>query len=84
MSLAIVFGAGYLPLLLGGLAKPEQIPFASAGVGVRRTWWWVPAATPRPIVKKLNAEVNHVLKLPEVKQGKGAPARLAITEDGLD
>ena len=28
---------------------------------------WAPAATPQPIVKKLNAEVNRVLKLPEVK-----------------
>jgi tripartite-type tricarboxylate transporter receptor subunit TctC len=28
---------------------------------------WAPAATPQPIVKKLNAEVNRVLQLPEVK-----------------
>jgi tripartite-type tricarboxylate transporter receptor subunit TctC len=28
---------------------------------------WAPAATPQPIVRKLNAEVNRVLKLPEVK-----------------
>lgn len=28
---------------------------------------WAPAATPQPIVKKLNAEVNRVLKLSEVK-----------------
>jgi tripartite-type tricarboxylate transporter receptor subunit TctC len=28
---------------------------------------WAPAATPQQIVKKLNAEVNRVLKLPEVK-----------------
>jgi tripartite-type tricarboxylate transporter receptor subunit TctC len=28
---------------------------------------WAPAATPQAIVKKLNAEVNRVLKLPEVK-----------------
>jgi tripartite-type tricarboxylate transporter receptor subunit TctC len=29
---------------------------------------WVPAATPPDIVNKLNAEVNRILKLPEVKQ----------------
>ena len=28
---------------------------------------WAPTGTPQPIVKKLNAEVNRVLKLPEVK-----------------
>ena len=28
---------------------------------------WAPAATPQPMVKKLNAEVNRVLQLPEVK-----------------
>jgi tripartite-type tricarboxylate transporter receptor subunit TctC len=28
---------------------------------------WAPAGTPQPIVRKLNAEVNRVLKLPEVK-----------------
>jgi tripartite-type tricarboxylate transporter receptor subunit TctC len=28
---------------------------------------WAPAATPQPVVKKLNAEVNRVLQLPEVK-----------------
>lgn len=28
---------------------------------------WAPAATPQPVVRKLNAEVNRVLKLPEVK-----------------
>jgi tripartite-type tricarboxylate transporter receptor subunit TctC len=29
---------------------------------------WAPAAVPQPIVKKLNAEVNRVLTLPEVKK----------------
>lgn len=29
---------------------------------------WVPAATPPEIVNKLNAEVNRILKLPDVKQ----------------
>jgi tripartite-type tricarboxylate transporter receptor subunit TctC len=28
---------------------------------------WAPAGTPPPVVKKLNAEVNRVLQLPEVK-----------------
>lgn len=28
---------------------------------------WAPAGTPQPVVKKLNAEVNRVLQLPEVK-----------------
>ena len=28
---------------------------------------WAPAATPQPVVKKLNAEVNRVLQLPEVR-----------------
>ena len=28
---------------------------------------WAPAATPQPVVKKLNAEVNRVLHLPEVR-----------------
>jgi tripartite-type tricarboxylate transporter receptor subunit TctC len=42
----------------------QGIPGFSIGL-----WFgmWAPVATPQPIVRKLNAEVNRVLKLPEVK-----------------
>jgi tripartite-type tricarboxylate transporter receptor subunit TctC len=40
--------------------------FSSFSIGL---WFgmWAPAGTPQPVVKKLNAEVNRVLQLPEVK-----------------
>lgn len=50
---------------------PDVPTFAEAGVpGFNATSWYsihVPAGTPAPIIAKLNAEVNRVLSLPDVK-----------------
>ena len=52
-------------------AAPEMPTIAEAGVpGYDVTGWYVilaPAATPRPIVDKLNGELVKILGLPEVK-----------------
>jgi tripartite-type tricarboxylate transporter receptor subunit TctC len=50
---------------------PDVPTIAEQGFpGFSITLWfgmWVPAGTPQPVVKKLNAEVNRVLQMPEVK-----------------
>ncbi|MGB6105028.1 MAG: tripartite tricarboxylate transporter substrate binding protein [Pusillimonas sp.] len=61
-----VTGASRLPDL------PQVPTFAEAGVqGFDAGSWYsihVPAGTPAPIIAKLNAEINRVLQLPEVKE----------------
>lgn len=49
---------------------PELTPMASAAPGYEFELWWgllAPAGTPAAIVSQLNAEVNKVLALPEIK-----------------
>jgi tripartite-type tricarboxylate transporter receptor subunit TctC len=50
---------------------PELPTVAESGIGpYEAVGWWgyaVPAATPRPVVEKLNAEINKVLKSPELR-----------------
>ena len=51
---------------------PDVPTIAEGGVpGYEMSPWigvFVPAATPKDIVSRLNAEVNRALKMPEVKQ----------------
>jgi tripartite-type tricarboxylate transporter receptor subunit TctC len=64
-------------LAVTGQKRSDVLPnvptVAEAGVpGYEATIWlgiMAPAATPRPIVEKLNAEIAKVLKRPEVQQG---------------
>jgi tripartite-type tricarboxylate transporter receptor subunit TctC len=60
-------------------AMPDLPTIAEAGVpGFEATTWHgvlVPAGTPEPIVNKLNAEINRLLKMPDVRDklaGMGA------------
>jgi tripartite-type tricarboxylate transporter receptor subunit TctC len=60
-------------------AAPELPTVAESGVpGFESGSWWglaAPAQTPRPIVVKINAEVNRILALPELRArmaGEGA------------
>ena len=49
---------------------PDLPTFAEQGVPLNMTGWWaafVPAATPRPIIDKLNSWFNQVQALPETK-----------------
>ena len=49
---------------------PDLPTFAEQGVPIDMLGWWaafVPAATPRPIVDKLNAWFNQIQALPETK-----------------
>ena len=49
---------------------PDMPTFAEQGVAMDMLGWWaafVPAATPRPIIDKLNAWFNQVQALPETK-----------------
>ena len=67
---------------------PETPTIAEAGVpGYEATIWlglMAPAATPRPILEKLNVEINKVVSAPEVKQAwakQGAvPMGMAIEQ----
>jgi tripartite-type tricarboxylate transporter receptor subunit TctC len=49
---------------------PEVPPMVEAGMpGFEATAWFgvlVPAATPRPIVERLNGEINRIIKSPEI------------------
>ena len=50
---------------------PEIPTFREQGIEVVTTEWYgllAPAGTPRPIVEKLNAQVNRTLQMPDVKQ----------------
>lgn len=55
-----------------GPALPEAPTFAEAGLPgfVSDSWYGIlaPAGTPKPIISKLNAEIQRVLALPDVKQ----------------
>lgn len=69
-------------------ALPDLPTMQEAGVpGYEATAWFgivAPKATPRPIVERLNAEVNKALALPEVKQRllqQGAEAAPGSPED---
>ena len=49
---------------------PDLPTFAEQGVPLNMTGWWaafVPAATPRPIIDRLNSWFNQVQALPETK-----------------
>ena len=56
----------------GSKEDPKLPTVAEAGVPgfAAYTWhgWVAPAGTPQPIIEKLNAEVNKVLKMPDVRQ----------------
>lgn len=51
---------------------PNVAPLAEQGVpDYNMTLWfgmWAPAGTPGPVVQKLNAQVNAIVQLPEVKE----------------
>jgi tripartite-type tricarboxylate transporter receptor subunit TctC len=51
---------------------PELPTIAESGLAGYEVQSWygvyVPAATPEPIVEKLNADINHVLQLREVRE----------------
>ena len=57
-------------------AAPELLTIAESGVrGFESGSWWgiaAPAQTPRPIIEKINAEVNRILALPELRSRLGA------------
>jgi tripartite-type tricarboxylate transporter receptor subunit TctC len=57
---------------------PDVPTIAESGVPGRELSPWIglltPAATPRPVIERLNAEVNRALKLPEVASTLSAPA----------
>ena len=61
-------------------ALPDVPPIAEAGVpGYEMSPWiavFAPAGTPRPVIERLNGEINKVLKLPEVAQN--------LSSQGLD
>ena len=49
---------------------PDMPTFAEQGVAMDMLGWWaafVPAATPRPVIDKLNAWFNQIQALPETK-----------------
>ncbi|TMH86487.1 MAG: tripartite tricarboxylate transporter substrate binding protein [Betaproteobacteria bacterium] len=69
---------------------PETPTIAEAGVpGYEATIWlglMAPAGTPRPILEKLNVEVNKVVNAPEVKEAwaKQGAAPMAMTLEQFD
>jgi len=64
------------PLLTSGYSRHPQLPdvptFAEAGVGDfdPRNWFgmFAPAGTPNPVIAKLSAELNIILRLPAFKE----------------
>ena len=58
---------------------PDVPTIAEAGVpGYEATIWigiMAPAGTPKPIVDKLNAEINKAINRPEMHRGVGPPGR---------
>ena len=69
--------AGRLKLIAAATSKrisklPNTPTVAEAGlIGFDVTGWtalFAPAATPRPIILRLNKEINNVLKIPEIKE----------------
>jgi tripartite-type tricarboxylate transporter receptor subunit TctC len=69
---------------------PEVPTIAEAGVpGYEATIWlglMAPAGTPRPVLEKLNAEVNKVLNAPDVKEtwSKQGAVPMGMTIDQFD
>ena len=67
---------------------PDLPTFAEQGVPIDMLGWWaafVPAATPRPIVDKLNAWFNQIQALPETKtfhNTYGSDPWIATPEEG--
>jgi tripartite-type tricarboxylate transporter receptor subunit TctC len=69
---------------------PEMPTVSEAGVkGYEATIWlglMAPAATPRPVLERLSAEVNKVVNAPEVKEAWGkqgaAPMGMSVDEFG--
>lgn len=63
-------------------SMPEVPTFAEAGLPgfVSDSWYGIlaPAGTPKPIVGRLNAEIQRVLGLPEVKQRLGAEGAIGM------
>jgi tripartite-type tricarboxylate transporter receptor subunit TctC len=61
---------------------PDVPTAAEAGVAGYETTIWLglmaPAATPRPILEKLNAEVNKVINAPDVKENWGKQGAVAM------
>jgi tripartite-type tricarboxylate transporter receptor subunit TctC len=57
---------------------PDVTTIAESGVpGFETSTWYgmlAPAGTPRPVIEKLNAEVMHILQLPEVRERLSAEA----------
>jgi len=69
---------------------PEAPTIAEAGVpGYEATIWlglMAPAGTPRPVLEKLNAEVNKIINAPDVKEAWGkqgaVPMGMGVDEFG--
>ena len=69
---------------------PETPTIAEAGVpGYEATIWlglMAPAGTPRPVLEKLNAEVNKIINAPDVKEAWGkqgaVPMGMGVDEFG--
>lgn len=63
-------------------SMPDVPTFAEAGLPgfVSDSWYGIlaPAGTPKPIVSRLNAEIQRVLALPEVKQRLGVEGAVAM------
>jgi len=63
--------------------KPELPIFAEAVPGYDSRGWFgyvAPAATPRAIVARLNAEINRAMKLPDVSEKMIASGLIIVTE----
>ena len=69
---------------------PDVPTVAEAGVPGYESGIWLglmaPAATPRPILERLNAEVNRILGLPEVKEAwlKQGAVPMGMTVDQFE
>src|SRR5512147_1908119 len=69
---------------------PDVPTLAEAGVPGYEAGIWLglmaPAATPRPVLERLNAEVNKVINAPEVKEawGKQGAMPMGMTIDQFD
>src|SRR5204863_8535537 len=69
---------------------PEVPTISEAGIpGYEATNWlglMAPAGTPRPVLEKLNAEVNKIVNAPEVKEAwaKQGAAPMAMTLEQFD
>jgi len=69
---------------------PDVPTIAEAGVPGYETGIWIglmaPAGTPRPVLERLNAEINKVLSAPEVREswGKQGATPMGMTIDQFD